>query len=132
MNIDKKTIGLLILRLSLAFVFLWFGFSQWSDAALWVSFVPTWMTNFINAGTLVYLNGTFEIIAGIMLALGILPRLVAALLGLHLLFISLSIGLTSATGVRDIGLALATISLSLIGADPFVLFCKGDKVVTLE
>lgn len=132
MNIDKKTIGLLILRLSLAFVFLWFGFSQWSDAALWVSFVPAWMTNIINAGTLVYLNGTFEIIAGIMLALGILPRLVAALLGLHLLFISLSIGLTSATGVRDIGLALATISLSLIGTDPFVLFCKGDKVDTLE
>ncbi len=126
MNIDKKTIGLLILRLSLAFVFLWFGFSQWSDAALWVSFVPAWMTNFINAGTLVYLNGTFEIIAGIMLALGILPRLVATLLGLHLLLISLSIGLTSATGVRDIGLALATISLSLIGTDPFVLFCKGD------
>ncbi len=130
MNIDKKTIGLLILRLSLAFVFLWFGFSQWSDAALWVSFVPAWMTNFINAGTLVYLNGTFEIIAGIMLALGILPRLVAVLLGLHLLFISLSIGLTSATGVRDIGLALATISLSLIGTDPFVLFCKGDKTMT--
>ena len=130
MNIDKKTIGLLILRLTLAFVFLWFGFSQWSDAALWVSFVPTWMTNIINAGTLVYLNGTFEIIAGIMLALGILPRLVAALLGLHLLFISLSIGLTSATGVRDIGLALATISLSLIGTDPFVLFCKGGTITT--
>ncbi len=130
MNIDKKTMGLLLLRSTLAFVFLWFGFSQLSDAALWTSFVPVWMTNIINAGTLVYLNALFEIIAGIMLALGILPRLVALLLGLHLLMISLSIGLTSATGVRDIGLALATLSLALIGTDPFVLFCKGDKTTT--
>ncbi len=122
--------GLLLLRSTLAFVFLWFGFSQLSDAALWTSFVPVWMTNIINAGTLVYLNALFEIIAGIMLALGILPRLVALLLGLHLLMISLSIGLTSATGVRDIGLALATLSLALIGTDPFVLFCKGDKTTT--
>jgi len=62
-------------------VFLWFGFSQMSDAAQWVGFVPDWATSIMSAGTLVYLNGIFEIIAGLMLAIGIVRRYVALLLG---------------------------------------------------
>lgn len=120
---NHQQYGVLILRMALAFVFLWFGFSQISDAALWVAFVPEWATGIINAGALVYLNGIFEIIAGTLLALGIFPRYVALILGIHLLVISLSIGFT-ATGVRDLGIAVAAIALFLLGNDSWVLVPK--------
>lgn len=116
----RQNIGIVLLRLSLAFVFLWFGFSQLSDAAMWTAYVPTWASNIMDAGVLVLLNGTFEILAGILLAFGILSRWIALLLGIHLLIISSSLGLT-AIGVRDIGLSLATISLFFLGNDKFVL-----------
>lgn len=108
-----KNIGLHILRLSLSFVFLWFGFSQLSDVTTWTAYVPAFATAFTDAGTLVLLNGTFEIFAGIFLAFGLFVRPLSIILGIHLLVISLSIGLT-AVGVRDIGLALATISLGFM------------------
>lgn len=113
---QSQNIGLIILRLALAFVFLWFGFSQISDAAIWTSFVPDWATIIAPAGTLVLLNGLLEIIAGSMLAFGLFSRYVSFLLGIHLFIIAVSFGLT-AIGVRDIGLALATFALSFIGND---------------
>ncbi len=113
----KQHVGISMLRLVLSFVFLWFGFSQLGNAAQWVGFVPDWATTIMGAGTLVLLNGMFEVVAGFILAVGIAPRYVALLLGLHLLIISASLGF-SALGVRDIGLALATISLFFLGNDP--------------
>jgi uncharacterized membrane protein YphA (DoxX/SURF4 family) len=113
--VDKKYIGTLILRLALAFVFLWFGFSQLADAAKWTSFVPEWATTIMNAGTLVLFNGFFEIVAGAFLAVGVFSRYIALLLGLHLLIIGVSMGL-SPVGVRDIGLALASISFFFLAA----------------
>ena len=110
MKYNKQEIGLTMLRISLAFVFLWFGFSQLENAALWTSFVPAWAINFMDAGSLVLLNGLFEIILGTLLAFDKFTRFVALILGLHLLVISSGLGLT-AIGVRDIGLSLATISL---------------------
>ena len=62
------------------------------------------------------LNGLIEIIAGGMLAFGILSRWVGLLLGIHLFIIAVSMGLT-AIGVRDIGLALATLSLFFLAKD---------------
>lgn len=120
---NKQYIGISILRIALSFVFLWFGFSQMSNAAQWIGFVPDWATSIMSAGTLVYLNGIFEIIAGLMLAIGIFPRYVALLLGLHLLVISEGLGI-SAVGVRDIGLSFATLSLFFLGNDKLALSYK--------
>lgn len=110
---NTKKIGIHILRFALAFVFLWFGLSQISDMTTWVSFVPAGIATMVNPSLLVFLNGLFEILAGLFLAFGVLVRPVSFLLGLHLFFIALSLGMT-AVGVRDIGLALATISFSLL------------------
>lgn len=118
--ITKQNIGIMLLRLSLSFVFLWFGFSQLSNAAMWVSYVPTGATHIMTAGTLVLLNGLLEVTLGTLLAFGIFSRSVALILALHLLVISSSFGFT-AIGVRDIGLSLATLSLFLLGTDPFCL-----------
>ncbi len=118
--INTQNFGITLLRIALAFVFLWFGFAQISDAAMWTSFVPTWATAIASAGTMVYLNGAFEVIAGSLLALGIFPRIISAILGIHLIAISASLGFT-AIGVRDFGLGFATIALALIGTDRFTL-----------
>jgi uncharacterized membrane protein YphA (DoxX/SURF4 family) len=120
---NKQDIGISIIRITLAFVFLWFGFSQISNMAQWVGFVPEWMTSIVSAGTLVLLNGIFEIIAGFLLAVGFLPRYIALLLGIHLLVISYSFGFT-AIGIRDIGLACVTLSLFFLGNDKLALSYK--------
>ncbi len=129
MNKSQK-IGVTVLRLALAFVFLWFGFSQISNASMWTAFVPEFATKFMDAGVLVLLNGFFEIIAGGMLAFGIWTRLVALALGLHLILISGSLGLT-AIGVRDYGLAFATLALALIGGgDLAITGNRGEETQT--
>jgi uncharacterized membrane protein YphA (DoxX/SURF4 family) len=109
-------IGLLILRLGLAAVFLWFGFSQLFDGINWVSLVPEWAVNIAHLppAMIVLANGLFEVVFGTLLALGILTRYVAILLALHLAFIAFQMGLT-AIGVRDFGLVTALIALGFLG-----------------
>ena len=124
---NTQNFGVTLLRIALAFVFLWFGFSQISDAAMWTSFVPTWATAITSAGNLVYLNGVFEIIAGSLLAIGILPRYVSGLLGLHLIVISSSLGFT-AIGVRDFGLGFATLALAFLGNDRFAWSYRAEAL----
>lgn len=126
---NTQNFGITLLRIALAFVFLWFGFSQISDAAMWTSYVPTWATSIMSAGTLVYLNGAFEILAGSLLALGVMPRYVSALLGLHLIIISTGLGFT-AIGVRDFGLGFATLALAFLGNDRFAL--TSQKVYAVQ
>ncbi len=107
--------GILVLRLGLAAVFLWFGFSQLLDGVNWVSWVPEWAVNTLNIppAMIVLLNGAFEVIAGGLLAFNILTRWVALALALHLVVITIEIGLT-AIGVRDFGLTMATFALVIL------------------
>lgn len=127
-----QNVGVTVLRFGLAFVFLWFGFSQLSNASMWTAFVPAWATSFTSASNLVLLNGVFESIFGIFLALGVFTRLVALFLGIHLLVISSSLGF-SAIGVRDIGLSLATLALACLGGGSLSLTHSKEKdVVTTD
>lgn len=113
--------GLFIIRIGLAFVFLWFGLSQLVSPDQWTAFVPAWATGMgITAHTLVLVNGIIEVVAGILLAFGLLVRPVGILLGIHLFIIATSLGLT-AVGVRDFGLAIAIFGLGIGGSDEFGL-----------
>ena len=116
MNIDQHRLGLYVLRFGLAGVFLWFGISQLSDVSAWAGIVPEWATNIsgMSAERIVFLNGIFEVVMGGLLLLGFFIRIVALVLALHLVPIALQFGLQEATGIRDLGLALATLSLALI------------------
>lgn len=118
---SSSAVGLLILRLGLAAVFLWFGFSQLFDGLAWVGWVPAWAVAVIHLppAMIVLANGLVEVVLGTLLATGLLVRIVATLLALHLAVITFDIGLT-AIGVRDFGLTLATIALALIE--------KGDEM----
>ena len=109
--------GVLILRLGLAILFLWFGFSQLLDGLNWVSWVPEWAVNFLHIppAMIVLANGSFEVVAGSLLALNIWVRWAALLLALHLFVLIIDIGPT-AIGVRDFAIMMATLALALLVA----------------
>ncbi|TAJ16040.1 DoxX family protein [Patescibacteria group bacterium] len=112
---NQKEIGLLVLRLGLASVFLWFGFSQLTNGIAWVAWVPEWAVQLLHIppAMIVLGNGLFEVIAGALLALGFFVRPVAVLLAIHTAIIVFEIGFT-AIGVRDFGLLTGLIALALI------------------
>lgn len=119
----------LVLRLGLAAVFAWFGSSQLINPERWVGIVPEWATSLsgLNASTIVFLNGSFEILGALLLAVGLFVSPIALLLSLHLFVIATEFGL-SPIGVRDFGLAFATLSLTLSGADRFCLQAKKNPL----
>jgi uncharacterized membrane protein YphA (DoxX/SURF4 family) len=107
------------LRICMSLVILWFGIQQVTDAPSWLAYLPSWTTNLpISQTTIVYLNGTFEIIFGLFLLIGFYTRIVALILALHLLDIAYTVGY-DAIGIRDLGLALSTLTVFLNGADAF-------------
>lgn len=115
LEISRQKFGIWLLRIGLAGVFLWFGFSQLFDSLKWVSIVPDWAVNLMHLppAMIVMANGLFEVVLGSLLAMGFFVRIVSALLALHLLVISIDFGLV-ATGIRDFGLVIATFALSFI------------------
>ncbi len=94
---------------------MWFGFSQLLNSLIWVNAVPEWAVIFLHIppAMIVMGNGIFEIILGSLLAMGFFTRVIPFIFALHLVPIAISFGFT-ATGVRDLGLAIASLSLSLI------------------
>lgn len=110
-----------VLRISLALVFLYFGFQQVLSPDNWTSYIPEFLTSvIITANNLVVLNGIVELTLGTFLLIGLYTNLSSLILGLHLLGITLSIGL-NAVGVRDFGLTIATFVIFLNGPDKYCL-----------
>jgi uncharacterized membrane protein YphA (DoxX/SURF4 family) len=107
-----------VLRLGLAILYLWFGFSELLNTPAWTAWVPGWAMSLthLSAAQIVLLNGGFEMVAGALLAIGIWVRPVAALLAAHMLLIVVDIGLDQ-IGMRDLAICFATVALSLGGSD---------------
>ena len=122
-SVRTERFGLQLLRLGLAAVFLWFGFSQLFNSLAWVDIVPGWAVSLAHLppAMIVMMNGTMEVVLGTLMAMKIFVRTIAFILALHLLPIALSFGIT-AIGVRDIGLSLASMSLALIYRKPAPVF----------
>ena len=116
-----KDFPIAVLRWGLALVFFYFGFSQIVDPQAWTGFVPEFLTNiFLSANNIVMINAITEIVLGIFLAAGIYTRFSSLILSLHLFCISASIGFNP-VGVRDFGLAVATLVIFLNGADKYTI-----------
>jgi uncharacterized membrane protein YphA (DoxX/SURF4 family) len=112
-----------LLRLGLAFVFLWFGVSQIINPSAWIAYIPDWVVNNspVDSTILIYLNAGFEIIFGSALFLGFFTRFVAFFLLLHIANITFTLGF-DAIAVRDFGLTVAMI----------VVYFNGDDFLTLD
>lgn len=99
----------LLLKYSLLGVFLYFGLQQLIAPADWVGLLPSWTGYLPIPGEMIIRwNGWFEVVAVAMIALNLWTRHIMGLLGIHLFFIALT--LDGPTRVRDLGLALATLS----------------------
>jgi uncharacterized membrane protein YphA (DoxX/SURF4 family) len=116
-----------LLRLSMALVFLYFGFQQIYSPDNWAGFVPKNLTStIITANNLVILNGLVELSLGLFMLIGLYTRFASLILALHLFGISLSIGFTP-LGIRDFGLSFATFVIFLNGPDQYCLDNKFTK-----
>ncbi len=119
--------GTVYLRYALALLFLWFGYQQLTHTVAWVLFLPDWTGKLpISPSLFVQMNGAMEVVLGLALAAGFFTRLVALALGLHLVIIAFSVGkdIDAAIGVRDAGLAAATLAIALNPADELTLDAK--------
>lgn len=100
-----------VLRIGLAFVFMWFGWSGISNTEMWVGLVPAWTNVIASPETLVLIHGIFELVFGLLLFVGLGTRVVAFLLLLNLLH---TITLLSWGPIMARDIALSTSLLSLI------------------
>jgi len=100
----------------MALVFLWFGVQQFLKPADWTGYIPSWASIIpLSPTALVYANATLEVVLGAFLILGIFTRISALILAIHLGVISVDmfqIG-SAAIGVRDFGLAMATLTIAI-------------------
>ncbi len=111
--------GILILRVGLGIVFLYFGFNQIIEPKAWIDLVPSIFSNFVNLKIFIYLNGIFDLIIGICLILGLFIKIISLLGFLHLISIFLFSLKFTPSGIRDLGLAFAILSLYFLDEDRF-------------
>ena len=99
----------LILRLSLAAVFLWFGIDKFFDPAYWFNaWIPNFVINFstilhVSTNSIIYSIGVIELLIGISLASNMFIDFFAMIAVVSLIIISLSHGFGEVL-VRDLGI----------------------------
>jgi uncharacterized membrane protein YphA (DoxX/SURF4 family) len=111
----KENLGIYILRLGLAVVFLYFGISQILDQSKWIYLVTDRFFIFyiheVLKSKLVFINGIFDLIIALSLISGIFIRIFSILEFIHLLSITIFYLGFEPSGIRDLGLAFAMLSL---------------------
>jgi uncharacterized membrane protein YphA (DoxX/SURF4 family) len=115
LKLNKEDIGIYILRLGLAVVFLCFGISQILDQSRWIYLVPDRFFIFyiheVLKSKLVFINGIFDVVIALSLISGLFIRIFSFLGFIHLFSITIfSLGFEP-SGIRDLGLAFAILSL---------------------
>lgn len=106
-----------VVRIGVGLVVFWFGVNQLVDPGAWVRLLPDYTKALpFSPNGLILFNGTFEVLAAVLLLLGFYTRLVAMIVTIHLAHIVVVVGY-GATGVRDFGLFLASLSVFFFGRD---------------
>ena len=118
-----------VLRFGMSAVILWFSIQQFIHTQVWTAYVPDSVVAIahVSATTLVYFNAVFELVFGVLLVFGWQTRIVALLLALHLFDIMWVVGYGE-IGVRDFGLALATLVVSMNGADALCISQRKESM----
>ena len=122
MSLDRfKEYTPAIARWGVGIVFFIFGISQLLNPQSWMAYLPSFALNIgINATTLIYMNGVFDLAIGILLLLGVFTRIVSLIGILHIIGIIISLGYNDVS-VRDFGLLIVLVSVFLHGADKLCL-----------
>ena len=121
LNMKKAQYYSLILsRISLSLVFLWFGINQLIDQEDFMGYLPGFLLNTDFAREIIILNGIFDTFGGAVLMIGWRIKQVSLLLMGHLILTIISLGYND-IAVRDFGLMVETVAIFLGGADPWSL-----------
>jgi uncharacterized membrane protein YphA (DoxX/SURF4 family) len=114
MAIKKDDVRHILTRLAVAQVLIIFGIWEIVQPVYWNSFVPQFVSNFMNINLVVQLHGAFILILGAAILIGAYLRISAALAVLTTLavivFLLISSGFSDII-VRDIVIVLAAASL---------------------
>ena len=102
----------LVLRVGLAFVFMWFGWSGVSNPTIWTGLVPAWTAAIAAPESLVQAHGIFELVFGLLLFAGIGTRIVATLLLINLIH-TITLLSWGPIMTRDIAIATTLLSVAL-------------------
>jgi uncharacterized membrane protein YphA (DoxX/SURF4 family) len=106
-----------IARFGVGIVFFIFGIDQLVNPENWVIWLPSFIYGFgIDVINLIYVNGVFDLVIGVLLLAGIYTRIISFIGILHLLGVILSMGYNE-VAVRDLGILLVLISIFLQGSD---------------
>lgn len=126
----KTEYGIVIARVALSLVLLWFGLNQIFNTPAWFSWLPSWASSLpVSPVLLILFNGFLEVVLGVLLLLGLFTSIAALVAAIHLLSIVLSLGYND-IAVRDSGLMLVALSVFFTGPDFKSLDVKsfGQKV----
>lgn len=121
-------LGEKILRIGLGATIVWFGVSQLVNPGDWVGFLPGWAfgQEVISTTSLVYINGLFEALAGLLLIFGQFSRIVSILMVLHMALIIFHLGYND-IAVRDFGLLAGFLALVFMSENKSFLNKKKSK-----
>ncbi len=113
-----KAMGLLLIRLATGWVFINHGWMKLQDLRGADSFFAGLG---LPPGTAM-LIAAIEVIGGIMLALGVAPRLAGAILGIEMIVATLLVGAPSGNYELEILLAAGALAVFLVGAGKYSLY----------
>jgi|SRR3989344_387551 len=106
----------MLVRYATGLVFLLIGLDQLTKPDLWASYFPTSLPFGMSVANAVFYNGIFDTLIGILLIVGLLTRLFAAIAALHLIGVIYTLGYND-IAIRDIGIFLAALSVFFYGSD---------------
>lgn len=121
----RDELGLLLLRLGLGGVFIWFGIDKFFHPKLWSAYMPPWFSGIlpVEMFTFIYLLGVFEIIVGLLVLIGLYTKFAAGISAAFLLGIIASLGLNEIM-IRDVGLLFLALGIAVLGAGETSLDAK--------
>lgn len=121
---NLKEYSPILIRISISLVFLWFGLTNVFNPNYLLGYLPQFISFIpIQPLTLMLINGIFEIFFGTLLLIGFFTRFASIILTINLIPIIIGLGYND-IAIRDIGLALVTLSIFLHGPDKWCLDYK--------
>lgn len=107
----------LVLRLGLAFVFLYASFGSFLFPQNWIWFIPDWMQKIVPAQPMLHTHAGFELVLGLWLISGRKLFYAAVIAALDLVAIMLPNINIFDTVFRDVGLLTSAIALAMLTKD---------------
>ncbi len=110
---NKEKFVILLLRLGVAFAFIYPAISAWIEPTNWIGYFPTWMKGFVPDAVLLHAFGLTEIIIGIWILYGKKIFIPSVLASLYLTAIIVLNWQSFDVIFRDVSILTASVALTI-------------------